>query len=174
MFSIAQGAAGWSAGVHPLYYGLDMFAQAAPAGARILALAGTPSPALRVWATRGTDGTYRVLVTNTAPTRAQTVTFAIPAQKQPGVLERLTAPSLSATRGVRIAGQSFGTQTTSGLPGGRASTMTVPIAHGRYAFTVPAASAALLTLPPVATGPTGPTGSRGATGATGPYRTVGH
>jgi hypothetical protein len=177
MFSTAQARTGWSARVHPLYYGLDMFAQAAPAGARILKLAGKPSPALRVWATRGTDGSYRVLVTNTAPAGAQTVTFAVPSQKQPGVLERLTAPSLNATGGVRIAGQSFGTQTTSGLPSGRASITIVPLAHGRYGFTVPAASAALLVLPPVASGPTGPTGAtgpKGSTGATGPYRPPGH
>ncbi|MHB8694473.1 MAG: glycosyl hydrolase family 79 C-terminal domain-containing protein [Solirubrobacteraceae bacterium] len=174
MFSTAQARTGWSARVHPLYYGLDMFAQAAPAGSRILKLAGTPSPALRVWATRGTDGSYRVLVTNTAPAGVQAVTFTVPGQTQPGALERLTAPGLSATGGVRIAGQSFGTQTTSGLPSGRASTITVPLARGRYAFTVPAASAALLTLTPKATGPTGPTGSRGSTGATGPYRPRGH
>ena len=46
----------WSGFVAPEYYGLLMFAQAAPAGARLLKTSGTLGN-VRAWATRATDGT---------------------------------------------------------------------------------------------------------------------
>ena len=53
----------WEAFVHPEYYGLQMFAQAFPPGARLLNLSA-PSGPVKVWATQGTDGTLRVTVIN--------------------------------------------------------------------------------------------------------------
>lgn len=67
------------------------------------------------------------------------------APQRPGILDRLQAPSLAATRRVTLAGQTFGAAT--GLPVGRRRTATVAPRAGRYVFDVPAASAAMLTLP---------------------------
>ncbi len=64
----------------------------------------------------------------------------------PGVLERLLAPSAYATGGVTLGGASFGTTATGVL--WRARTASVAARSGVYAVSLPAASAALLTLPP--------------------------
>ena len=46
-----------------------------------------------------------------------------------------------------LGGQSFGTSTTSGLLAGRPSIAKLTVGHGSYQFTLPANSAALVTLP---------------------------
>ena len=45
-----------------------------------------------------------------------------------------------------LAGQSFGQSTTTGLLAGARKTIAVKRAHGEYTLSVPAATAALLTL----------------------------
>jgi hypothetical protein len=62
-------------------------------------------------------------------------------------VEWLTAPSVSATSGVELGGQTFGPQTTTGaLPGPPGTTQLSPSSlFGPFEITVPPASAALLT-----------------------------
>jgi hypothetical protein len=60
-------------------------------------------------------------------------------------LERLRAPSLTSTTGVTLGGQSFGTQTTTGLLAGRSHVAKLTAGGGHYVFTLPAESAALVT-----------------------------
>ena len=50
--------------VHPLYYGALMFAQAAPAGSRLLRVDSGSQGPLRAWATLGPDHRIRVLLIN--------------------------------------------------------------------------------------------------------------
>ena len=60
LFSPAQDATGtWSAVVHPEYYGLYLFAQAFPVGARLVPVRA-PSGPTKVWATQADDGSVRV------------------------------------------------------------------------------------------------------------------
>jgi Glycosyl hydrolase family 79 C-terminal beta domain len=146
LFSFKRVNGEWQGNVHPDYYGLLMFAQAAPAGSRLLNLSGTTRGAFRAWATLAPDGHIRVVLINTSTSQAQLVTVRAPSAAGSGTLERLTAPAITATSGVSFGGQSFGSQTSTGTLAGVAQpTSIVPVA-GAYAVRVPAASAALLTL----------------------------
>jgi hypothetical protein len=134
----------WQATVHPEYYGMMMFAQAAPAGSRLLKVGGSLS-GTSVWATRGTDGHIRVVVTNRRSS-AQNVGIRIPAAHGPATVERLQAPGLGATSGVTLGGQSFGAATTTGLLSGASSNSTVEPSGDDYVITLPGTSAVMLTI----------------------------
>ncbi len=125
-----------------------MFAQAAPAGSRLLALSGNLVPDVNAWATRAPDGPIRVVLVNTA-THARTVDVRATGQVSTATatLERLQAPSLQAQTRVTLAGQSFGAFTTTGVLSGPSTTSSLTPVAGRYVVSVPGASAALLTLP---------------------------
>jgi len=144
LFTFARVHRRWRATVKPDYYGLVMFAQAAPPGSRLLKVSATRHTDLKVWATRAPDGTIRVVVINDG-TSVRVIGLRAPAGTLGrGALERLTAPGIAATGRVTLAGQTFGAAT--GLPVGRRSTATVVPRAGRYVFRVPPASAAMLTL----------------------------
>jgi hypothetical protein len=131
--------------VLPEYYGLAMFAQAAPARSRLLKVSSTGGPQLKPWATRAADGTLRVVLINESThTRVVAVRAPAGAGTATGTLERLDAPSITATAGVTLAGQTFGA--ASGLPVGPPLTAAVAPHAGRYTVRVPAGSAALLTI----------------------------
>ena len=138
----------WRAGVQPEYYGLMMFAQAAPAGARLLKVVGSPGPRVRRWATRAPDGTIHVVLINDYLHRPRYVALRIQGASGPAALERLRAPSVGAKGGVTLGGLSFAPQTTTGLLTGRARSSAVAPIAGEYVVRLPAASAAMLTLPP--------------------------
>jgi hypothetical protein len=142
-FKLLQGK--WQGYVHPDYYGLMMFEQAAPPGSRLLKLSGTTQGAIRAWATRAPDGHVRVVLINTQTARPQLVAVRAPSAGGPAALERLTAPSTSATSGLSLGGQSFGSATTTGLLPTAQSTSVKP-SGGEYLVRLPAASAAMLTL----------------------------
>jgi hypothetical protein len=65
-------------------------------------------------------------------------------------LARLTAPGLGSAGGVSLGGQTFGSATTTGVLAGAPEVSTVSSVDGRYAVSLPAGSAALLTLLPPA------------------------
>jgi Glycosyl hydrolase family 79 C-terminal beta domain len=147
LFTFREVNGAWEAAVRPEYYGLMMFAQAAPPGSRLLRLSGATGDALRVWATRAPDGLSRVVVINTDPGRARRVYVRAARASGSAKLALLDASSIHATTGVTLGGQSFGAETTTGLLAGPAAATSVTAVDGRYAVTVPAGSAALLTLP---------------------------
>ncbi|MGA2928825.1 MAG: glycosyl hydrolase family 79 C-terminal domain-containing protein [Solirubrobacteraceae bacterium] len=151
LFTFTGPRGGWRAVVEPEYYGLMMFAQAAPPGSRLLAVSTPGSGQLHAWATMATNGTVRVVAINDGA-RARTVAVRPTASSAAatGTLERLQAPGLGARSGVTLGGQSFGTQTSTGLLTGRHSAQAVAPRSGEYVFRVPAASAALLTIAPQA------------------------
>jgi len=133
----------WSAFVAPEYYGLEMFAQAAPAGSRLTGTTITNAQGITVWATRGREGHTRVVLINESLDRRTVAVDA--AGSRTATLERLRAPRLTSTSGVTLGGQTFGTRTTTGRLAGRSSVAKLAASHGRYEFTLPAASAALVT-----------------------------
>lgn len=145
-FALDHTAAGWQAAVRPLYYGLLMFARAAPPGSVLLPALGAGPATLRTWATRGPDGRTRVLLINDAARRAATVSIRPPAPLTVAAGEQLRAPGLSSRTGVTLAGQSFGATTTTGDLTGTPTTFTVQGRGGRLTVAVPPASATLLTL----------------------------
>ena len=143
LFTFTHDARRWSALVAPEYYGLLMFAQAAPAGSRLIDTTATNAKGITVWATRGRKGRTRVVLINERPD-PRTIALSSPAGR-PATLERLRAPRLASTAGVTLGGQSFGAQTKSGRLAGRSSIAKLPASQGRYLFTLPAESAALVT-----------------------------
>jgi hypothetical protein len=147
LFTVRQAGGRWRVAVAPEYYGLLLFAQAAPAGSRIERIGSANGGAIKVWAARAPDGQVRVTVINKDTSAAHAVTVRAPATGGPATLERLEAPSPTAATGVTLGGQSFGAETATGtLPGSTNIAEVRPSGHA-YTVYVPAASAALLTLP---------------------------
>jgi hypothetical protein len=143
-FKLVNGV--WQGYVHPDYYGLLMFAQAAPVGSRLLELSGTTRGALRAWATLAPDGHTRVVLINTGTAGSRLVAVRARSAVGSAALERLTAPAVSAGSGLSLGGQSFGAKTATGLLAGPAQSTSVAPSDGRYLVRLPAASAAMLTL----------------------------
>jgi hypothetical protein len=135
----------WRAAVQPEYYGLLMFAQAAPPGASLVRLSESSTASIQAWATRATDGTVRVVVMNLNGHRT---TVAVTGNRLlgPGTLERLEGSSLATQYGVTLGGQSYGSDTTTGDLAGRQRTSTVRPNGRGYVLAMPAFSAVLLTL----------------------------
>jgi hypothetical protein len=143
-FSTARGHP--RARVHPLYYGALMFAQAAPAGSRLLrVVSGSPGP-LRAWATLAPDRRVRVLLINDSLTSSAAAVVRTPVAPGPASLERLRAASAYATSGLTLGGRTFGAATATGVLAPPVAQSVTPRA-GSYSATLPAGSAALLTLP---------------------------
>ncbi len=137
----------WHSLVHPQYYGMMMFAQAAPPGSRLLRVSGAGGSTLHVWATRATNGQVRVVMINDADNGSQQVTLRIASAKGTATLERLEAPSITSKSGVTLGGQSFGAATYTGKLAGKSADTRVAPTGGAYVVKVPAASAAMLTFP---------------------------
>jgi Glycosyl hydrolase family 79 C-terminal beta domain len=146
LFAFSRSGGGWQAAVRPVYYGLDLFAQAAPAGARILPLGRHGrAPGVSAWATRAPDGTVRVVVINKDTAHDQTVAIRLPATAAPhATVMRMLAPSVSAGSGVTLGGRSFGAETASGVLG-RPATRALAVRGGQVKVAVPRGSAALIT-----------------------------
>jgi hypothetical protein len=135
----------WQAAVAPEYYGLLLFAQAAPPRARLLRLAirGT---SLRAWATRATDGTIRVVLINDSAAASRVVELRGSLGSHPAAYEALVAPGLGATRRISLGQASFGVSTETGSLASPRRILLAP-RHGVYVVRVPAASAVMLTVP---------------------------
>jgi hypothetical protein len=146
LFAFSQRGGRWQAQVRPVYYGLQLFAQAAPAGARLLKVTRRGADAgLSVWATRGRDRRLRVVVINKSQTRRKTVTVHLPAgAPDTATVERLRAPSVRSSHGVTLDGRSYGAETASGQLG-IPEVEPARVMRGRVTVSVPAASAALVT-----------------------------
>jgi hypothetical protein len=147
LFTFSESHGTWRGTVEPEYYGMQMFAQAAPAGSRLLSVAENHAGQVKAWATRGTDGTLRVVAINDGG-GARTVAVRLQAAHGAGTVERLKAPRLTSLGGVTLGGQSFGSSTTTGVLAGAQQLQAVAPEGLEYVFKVPAGSAALLTILP--------------------------
>ena len=148
LFRFSQVDGQWQGAVMPEYYGLELFAQAAPAGSQLLRISPPDGRQLDAYATRAPDKTLRVVVINEGSTD-RAVRVRVPAKTtaaSTATLELLTAPTLEARGNVTLGGQSFGTSTTTGLLAGAQKTYAIAPAQHDYVLRLPAASAALLTL----------------------------
>ena len=137
----------WSMRVHPEYYGMIMFAQAAPAGSRLLRLSLSPPANVKVWATRATSGTIHIVVINKRLSQPVTVRLRVAGTHGAATVEQLRAPHVNATSGVTLGGQTFGAATTTGVLAGSSSQTSLSPSGGAYVVKVPPASATMLTLP---------------------------
>jgi glycosyl hydrolase family 79 len=144
LFRIAHRGGRWTAAVSPEYYGLILFARAAPPGSRLLRVSGQASSQIKTWATRASNGTIHVIAINKG-NADRDLAIRLPASRHTATLQRLLGPSLTASSGVTFAGQSFGEVTDTGDLSGARDVESVKATGGRYVVHLPAASAALLT-----------------------------
>lgn len=144
LFGFGRSHGRWSAAVEPEYYGLMLFALAAPPGSRLLGVSGPATREVRAWATSAPDGQVRVTVINDDLTHAHTVAIKLGGAATAATLIRLRAPRVGSRSGVSLGGLGFGTRTTTGRPSGRQRSYAVTPTGGEYVVTVPSASAALL------------------------------
>jgi hypothetical protein len=86
----------WTAFVKPQYYGMLLFAQAAPARSQLLRVSGAGGP-VRAWATRAPDQRMRVVLINDDPRHSRSLTVRVPGKTGTASVSRLLAPSLGAT-----------------------------------------------------------------------------
>jgi hypothetical protein len=145
LFIPTHGSNGWQVAVQPEYYGLLMFARAAPPGASLVRLSQSATAKIQAWATRAIDGTVRVVIINVG-THQHTVALDAGTASGPGTLERLEGSSLTTRYGLKLAGQTFGSETSTGRLAGRRRTAIVKADGGEYVVSVPALSAATLTI----------------------------
>jgi Glycosyl hydrolase family 79 C-terminal beta domain len=133
--------------VNPLYYGMLLFNQATANSARLLPINTDTLGNIKVWATLDAQQVVRVVLLNkdTALGGKARIQLSIP--RTSGVLTRLLAPTVNATQGVTLAGQTFD-DTVDGLPLGLYTSEQVVPQNGSYSLDLPPASAALLTLNP--------------------------
>jgi len=134
----------WSAFVHPIYYGMTMFAQAFPPGAQLLPVTAPPG-AVKVWATEAPDGHTRVVLINKDDRTQSLVQLQLPGDQTPATVSALLAPTIGSSSGVTLAGQTFGLRTTTGILPGTPQTTSVSPDNGVYSVELPPASALLLT-----------------------------
>lgn len=142
-FSRAQGR--WQGFVSPEYYGMLMFAQAAPLGSRLLTSFKSPANAVKAWATYTPDLTIRVVLIND-DSHPQTVVLRAAGNAAPATLERLVAPSINSAQDVTLGGETFAPRTSTGVLAGKSTDLTVSPANHRYLVSLPPGSAAMLTI----------------------------
>lgn len=132
-FAFTRAGGRWQAEVRPMYYGLALFARAAPPGSRLLSTTagGVPST-LRIWATRVRDGTVRVVLVNDSQRARVSAVVGLPLPAgRVATVQRLLAPGAAARSSVRLT---------------RAAA--VRATQGGYRLRLGPASAALLTVTP--------------------------
>jgi hypothetical protein len=145
-FSFSESHGRWSGEVQPLYYGMLMFASAFPTGASLLDVSDSSSANggdVKAYATVTPGGQVNTTIINEDASTTADVQLTLPSGSDL-TAETLSAPSLSATTGVSLGGQSFNDPTTTGTLAAP-STSTIPGSDGSFTVTVPAASAVLLT-----------------------------
>jgi hypothetical protein len=146
-FVLARTGGVWRWTVDPLYYGMLMFARAAPPGSHLLSISGSAAPQVRTWATRAPDGQRRVVLINQSRQADKYISVRIPGARSTAGLTLLRAPSILATRGITLGGQSFGVVTKTGRLAGRRQRINVASINETYVVKLTPASAAMLTLP---------------------------
>ena len=146
LFTFTHRHGTWTGRVSPDYYGLLAFAHAAPAGSALLGVDAPTSGPLHVWATRAPNRTVRAILINMALKSGRTIALRGPKHPRAVTVERLSAPSVGAKRGVTLGGQAFASRTKTGRLTGSPLTISIPRSrNGSYSVWVPPASAAIVT-----------------------------
>ncbi|QEC48796.1 hypothetical protein FSW04_15245 [Baekduia soli] len=129
----------------PLFYGLLLFARAAPAGSRVVPVAVRSAAGLELWSTVDARRIVRIVAINPSTT-ARVVSVAAPGVSSGTVasISMLRAPGPAARSGVSLGGQAIGPD---GRLHGPVRSLRVVALRGRYRVALPGDSAALVTLP---------------------------
>ncbi len=143
LIGVSDSAGKWSATVEPEYYGLLSFAQAAPAGSRLVPIGRGIPAGVQAFATVAPGGQVHVVLINVSNT-TRSVQLRLPgaAATTSATLTRLAAPGLASTSGVTLGGQAIDPAT--GELAGTSTATTISPSGGTYAVSVPGGSAAIL------------------------------
>lgn len=145
-FKFTESGGVYTPTINPLYYGMVLFANATANQARLLSVSATETGNIKIWATKDNQGTIRVVALNKDLNISGNARIQLSGTSGSGTLVRLTAPSVSAKTGLTLAGQTFdGTKT--GKPVGTYTSTSLSSTNGTYVFSLPKASAAMLTIP---------------------------
>jgi hypothetical protein len=131
--------------VAPEYYGLLLFARAAPPGARHQR-AGGGGGSLQAWATRTPGGKTHIVLINKAASGTRVVVVRGAVTNQPAAYQALRAPSIRARQGVSLGGFGFGATTATGTLQAPRQLIARPVS-GAFVLRLPAACAVMLTVP---------------------------
>lgn len=128
---------------YPLLYGMIMFARATGPGASLIPMhiSNASAANVKVWAVRGSSNQLKLLVLN-KDGEAVNANLSL-GNHGTATIQRLLAPSPTATSGVTLAGQHLGSQGQ--WVGNRVLTNASPV-RGTYSVRMPAYSGALITL----------------------------
>jgi hypothetical protein len=140
LFKMSQHAGNWGAAVSPEYYGLLLFARAAPAGSRLIPMSSADR-AVKVWGTEDGRGVVRITAINKDQRSGHQVRIEVQGAHGSAELQRLLGSGAEVTLG----GASFGAQTESGTLASHPDELAA--AGAGYTLDLPPSSAALLTLP---------------------------
>jgi hypothetical protein len=127
----------------PILYGLALFARMLSPGSRLISSHLRVQAGLHVkgWVVKAPGGQLRVLLINKGR-RGAILHVHLPAGYDAGQVQRLRGPSLTASQGITLAGQTLGSD---GLWHGKLSSQAVAAQGGSFELAVPGDSAALLT-----------------------------
>ncbi|HTV47339.1 MAG TPA: glycosyl hydrolase family 79 C-terminal domain-containing protein [Phycisphaerae bacterium] len=134
--------------VHPLYYGMLLFAMAVQNHARLIPVTFKTEANVKIWAALDDSGVLRVVVINKDLTANAIISLSIPGAGG-GQITRLIAPSVNSQYDVTLGNITFD-GSTNGLPmrihGASENQESVLPTNGRYEFNVGHTSAAMLTV----------------------------
>jgi hypothetical protein len=144
LFDLRDASGQWTAAVHPAYYGALLFARGAPAGSRLLRVTWRGPAQLHAWATAGPGRVRHVVMVNESLTDGASIIVS-GLRGGSAQVQRLSAPSASATKGITLGGRTFGIFTATGRLAPPVPSA-VAARHGAYRVRVPAAGALVLTV----------------------------
>jgi hypothetical protein len=130
--------------VRPLFYGLQLFAEASTAHGALLPVTLETQANLKTWAVQGVDGHTRIVIINKDEKYTGAVRVNVPGFTS-ATISRLLAPSLSSLSGVTLGGQTYD-GSPDGTLQGQQSLEYIQATDGSFTLTMPVVSAALLTL----------------------------
>jgi hypothetical protein len=145
LFTFRHQSGRWSAFIEPEYYGLLLFARAAPEYSQLLQVKSRARSSVKTWATRAPDGTVRVVIINKSVHKGLNAWVRMPDAARGATLERLIAPGVAAKHGIALAGQRFAGPSYTGTLAGRAQVLPLKAAFGGFHISLGPASAALVT-----------------------------
>lgn len=134
--------------VKPLYYGMLLFAKATGNQARLLPVSSRSKGNVKVWATVDQRNIVRIVAINKDISAKGNARIKLSSPRSPASLVRLLGSTISSSQKITLGGQTF-YGTTNGKPVGKyTSTAVTPNQGTTYTFSLPPASAALLTIKP--------------------------
>ena len=139
----------WGSEAFPMYYGMELFAQTAGSDRVLVENEQITNSNVRAWVTRDSDNCLYVLFVNKDLNDSGRARVLVPGATGEASAVRLLAPSASATSGITLGGLTWD-GVTGPVPNGIATEEAViPDTTGSYDLQIPAASAVLVSIPPL-------------------------